>query len=147
MLECSVPADVAVRYCELDYLRRTGGSDQRRNDNPSVVRGLDLGRLRWVQCGAVDNGAIQSDWLELYTVISRISSRTFCGTYEVVFETDAFVEEHLGDSKRRGLQGVVNDPKGRTSGVAHAWSTMASNASGLPAPDIQTSILLLTGGK
>ena len=65
-LERGVPRHVRVVHRELDDLRGAGGADEGVDEDPSVVRGLDVRRLGRVQCGAVDDGAVQADGLELF---------------------------------------------------------------------------------
>ena len=49
-------------------------------------------------------------------------------TDEVVLVTDAFMEKELLDAQGSCLQGEVNRPERRTSGIADSGSAMARDA-------------------
>ena len=55
------------------------------------------------------------------------------GAYEIVFVSDAFVEEELLDSEGCGLERVVDRPERSTGSVAHPRCSVASNTVGLSA--------------
>ena len=68
------------------------------------------------------------------------------GTYEVVLEPDAFVEERLLDAQSGRLKGVVHDPERDAGRVAHARCAVARDAIGFAAmPLCQSSPLRLSG--
>lgn len=157
--ELSVLVDGIARYIvrwygELDDACRPGSADSARDENGRVVEGLHMWCLWWIQWCAVKGGAVQCEGLQLVRVhMSLLCKKNEAPTYKVIFETNSctrsivvrrvlqgragrvlhtFVEISFYYSVCRCLKGIVDSPKGRTSRVAHAWSTMTRDTVGFP---------------